>query len=206
MDIIRLTEDNLYEAAGEAARVLKRGGIVLFPTDTLYGLAVDARNRVAIDRLKRVKARETRKPISVIVPHHAALEEHVHLNERGRMLAEAHLPGALTLVVPAKGTISEDLTLNGALGVRIPNDRFALALAEAFGGPYTATSANMSGVPTASEVHQILDQLRHAIAHIDLAIDAGPRDGGTPSTVVAIVGDDAYVLREGAIRKEDLGL
>ena len=204
MEILRLTEDTLRKAAERAAAVLKKGGVVLFPTDTLYGLAVDATNKNAIAQLKRLKARETKKPISVVVPHHDALEEYAHMNELSRALARKHLPGPLTLVLPAQGKVHDDILLNGKLGLRIPNDPFSLALAEALGVPYTATSANMSGLPTPPLVHDILVQFGQSVRHIDLVIDAGPRDSKHPSTVVSVVGDEMCVLREGVLSKEDL--
>ncbi len=206
MEIIRLTEENLYEAAERAADVLRRGGVVLYPTDTLYGLGVDARNKGAIAQLKQLKARETRKPISVVVPHHGALEEYAQMNELSRVLANKHLPGALTLVLPASGAIAEDILLNGALGLRIPDDAFSLMLARQFNAPYTATSANMSGLPTPPTVEEILAQFGRSIEHIDLVVDAGPRDSGRPSTVVSVNGNQVFVLREGAIPKEKLWL
>jgi L-threonylcarbamoyladenylate synthase len=205
MEIIRLTEEGLESAVSRAVSVLKRGGVVLFPTDTLYGLAVDALNTSAIATLKRLKARHTKKPISVVVPHHTALEEYAHVNELARSLAERHLPGALTLVLPASGKVPDDILLNGTLGLRMPNDPFSLALAEALGTPYTATSANMSGLPTPPGVEEILSQFGPQVRHIDLVIDAGPRVSGQPSTVVAIVDDQVYVLREGAIGRDQLG-
>lgn len=206
MELIQLTKETLTDAAKRAAQVLRKGGIVLFPTDTLYGLAADARNLPAIERLKRIKARHTKKPIHVVVRDHSALEEYVEMNDRARALAEAHLPGALTLVLPGLGNIPDEILLNGTLGVRIPNDPFTRALAEEFGFPYTATSANMTGLPTPGSVGAILEQLGRTASHIDLVIDDGLRESNAPSTVVAIVGDQAYVLREGAISKQELGI
>lgn len=206
MEILRLAQTTITEAAQKAAGVLRKGGVVLYPTDTLYGLAVDALNRNAIATLKQLKARETKKPIAVVVPHHDALEEYAYMTDAARLLAERHLPGALTIVLPGSGRMPEDILLNGALGMRIPNDPFALALAEHFGTPYTATSANMSGLPTPPTVEDILAQFGPGICHIDLVIDAGPRDSRQASTVVSVVGDRVYVLREGAISKGDLGL
>lgn len=204
MEILRLTDCDLATAAQKAASVLMRGGVVLYPTDTLYGLAVDARNPAAIRLLKGLKARETRKPISVVVPHHDALEEYALMTDVARELARRHLPGALTIVLPGGSGISSDILLNGALGIRIPDDPFVRALSEVFGAPYTATSANMSGLPTPPTVEEILTQFGPQMRHIDLVIDAGPRAGGVPSTVVAIVDDRVHVLREGAISREAL--
>ncbi|HYE23372.1 MAG TPA: L-threonylcarbamoyladenylate synthase [Candidatus Paceibacterota bacterium] len=206
MEIFRLTEETLDEAAQKAASVLSGGGVVLYPTDTLYGLAVDALNKEAIQRLKTLKARETKKPIAVVVPHHDALEEYAQLNDTARALARRHLPGALTIVLPGSGKLPEDILLNGTLGIRIPNDPFSLALAHLIGTPYTATSANMSGLPTPPTVGDILVQFGPNIRHIDLVVDAGPRGDSKASTVVSIVGDQVYILREGAIPREELGL
>jgi len=203
MEILRVSEDTLYQVAERAAAVLRRGGVVLFPTDTLYGLAVDATNHSAIARLKQLKARETRKPISVVVEHHEALEEYAHLNDRAREIAKQYMPGPLTLVVPASGKIPHEILLNGTVGLRIPDDAFSLALAKAFGTPYTATSANMTGLPTPATVSDILRQFGPQMQHIDLAIDAGPRSD-PPSTVLALVGERSFVLRKGAIEHGEI--
>lgn len=206
MEVLRLSAVPLEEAVQRATQTLQGGGVVLYPTDTLYGLAVDALNPAAISCLKRLKARETRKPISVVVPSVEALEEYAHMCETSRALAARHLPGALTLVLPATGKVHHDILLNGALGLRVPDNTFSLMLARAFGKPFTATSANMSGLPTMAEVDEILAQLGAAMQHVDLVIDAGPRDGGTPSTVVTVIEGNVHVLRQGAIPKEALGL
>lgn len=206
MEILRLEPDTLYKVAEKAAKVLEKGGIVLFPTDTLYGLAADVKNPSAIERLKKIKARHTRKPISVIVPDHETLERYGVLSERARALANKYLPGALTLVVPVSGHPPEEIHLNGTLGFRIPNDPFALILARLFGSPYTATSANVSGVPTPPSVEAVIAHLGPSARYIDLVVDDGPREGGVPSTVVAIVGEEAYMLREGVLSKADLGI
>ncbi len=206
MEIIRLDDTNVEAAAARAAAVLRAGGIVLYPTDTLYGLGVDAVNRPALERLRALKGREKKKPISVIVAAPEKMDEHVHAHAEARALAEKHFPGALTLVLAAKDTIPTEIQLNGAVGIRIPNDPFALALARAFGKPFTATSANKAGQQTPAAVLDILAQLAPLGHHVDLVIDAGERAGGRPSTVVLYTGDTPYVLREGAISREELGL
>ncbi len=199
MEILRLSEVGVEEAARKASRVLKKGGLVLFPTDTLYGIAADATNPKALALLRELKGREKKKPISVIVPDIASIERYAITNEASRLLAERFLPGALTLVLSAKNTIPEELLLNEAIGIRIPDDPFCLALARAFGKPYTATSANKSGRETPSTVREVLMQFGHEVNDIALAIDDGDRNGRKPSTVVTTVDGVPYVLREGAI-------
>lgn len=206
MKILRLSDTNLEQAAQEAALVLQKGGLVLFPTDTLYGLAVNALDTEALARLRDVKGRERRKPISIIVPDIASIDVHASLHPKARVLADKHLPGALTLVLPAASHIPDEVALNGSIGVRVPDDAFALAFARAAGVPITATSANKSGYQPPATVDGVISQLRHSSLHIDLVIDAGERSGGVPSTVVTFIDEIPYVLREGALSRATLGI
>lgn len=205
MEIIRIEGDPV-PAARRAAEVLAKGGIVIYPTDTLYGIAVDALNRRAIERLRFLKGRERRKPISIVVRDVKSLSDHAQVSEEARQLAEQHLPGPLTLVLPAEPHIPEELTLNGQIGVRIPRDSFVEALAYRFRNPFTATSANPAGIPTPGKLDEVLVQFRDKLIEIDLVIDDGDRPGGVPSTVVAYQEGTLRVLREGALTREDLGL
>jgi len=206
MEILRLSEVGIEHAAQKAAQVLKKGGLVLFPTDTIYGLAADATNPKALAKLRELKGREKKKPISVIVPDVASIETYAVLNDVSRSLAERFLPGALTLVMHATKNIPEELQLNGAIGIRIPNDPFCIALARIFGKPYTATSANKSGRETPVSVREVLTQFGHEVNTIALAIDDGDRNSKKPSTVVTTVDGVPYVLREGVLSREELGL
>ncbi len=204
METICLTGSSIDSAAKKAAQVLKNGGIVLFPTDTLYGLAVDVTNPKALQRLRDLKGREKKKPISVIVSGVDGISAYAQMNDAARVLAERFLPGALTLVLPATSKIPQEVTLNGSIGIRVPNDAFCLALARAFGKPYTATSANKSGRETPATIREVMLQFGHSVNEIALAIDDGDRKGRTGSTVVTMVDGVPYVLREGAITKEML--
>lgn len=205
MEILRLDETGAEAAALKAASVLRKGGLVLFPTDTLYGLAADATNPEALARLRELKGREKKKPISVIVPDIEAIGAYAVMNEVSRCLADRFLPGALTLVMRATEKMPRELQLNGAIGIRIPDDPFCIALARAFGKPYTATSANKSGRETPATIRDVLVQFGHEVNGIALAIDGGDRNGKKPSTVVTTVDGVAYVLREGALSREELG-
>lgn len=206
MDIIRLTDTNLKDAAKKAATVLKKGGIVVYPTDTVYGLGVSIANLDAIDRLRKLKGRERKRPISIIVPDVASIEKCGTLTPLAERFAQNHLPGPLTLVIPANNRMPDALTLNGAVGVRIPAEPFCLALAEAFGAPYTTTSANKAGMGTPRNVEGLMAHFGLSLGQIDLIIDGGERAGANPSTVVSCVGDVPYVLREGALSRAELGL
>jgi len=204
MQVIRLHPDTFEAAVRAAVDVLQRGGIVLYPTDTLYGLAVDAHNPEALARLRALKGRETKKPISVVAADVEDLSTYVVMNEIAQRLADKHLPGALTLVLPAHASMPKEIALVGNVGVRVPDHLFSRALARAFGRAYTATSANRSGHRTPPTVELILQGFGPAVSEIDLVIDGGALEGGTGSTVVTVRNDSVYVLREGAIAREDL--
>ncbi|HRH24081.1 MAG TPA: L-threonylcarbamoyladenylate synthase [Candidatus Paceibacterota bacterium] len=206
MEIIRLTEGNLIEAAKKAAAVLKKGGIVAYPTDTVYGLGVSITDPTAIERLRTLKGRERKKPVSLIVQDVHHIEMCGTLTPLAEKFAASHLPGALTLVIPAKKDMPETLTMNGAVGVRVPNEPFCLALAKEYGKPYTTTSANKAGMGTPRNVQGLMEHFGLSLDQIDLIIDGGDRAGGNPSTVVSCVGEIPYVLREGAVSRQELGL
>ncbi len=206
MRFIRIAEAGHEQAAEEAARVLAAGGLVLYPTDTLYGLGVVHDNPDALARLRMLKVRDPKKPISLIVHSHDALHEYAVLSEGVRALAERHLPGALTLVLPARPHVPEDFIMYGGVGLRIPDDSFTALLSQKLGKPYTATSANISGHATQEDPMSIVIAFGPRTELIDLVIDDGPRAGGVGSTVVRYTDDTPQILREGRISREELGL
>ena len=181
-----------------AVAVLRRGGVVAYPTDTLYGLAVDPRNDAAVERLFAVKGRDASSAIPLIAAD-AAMAEGVAAGGFGpveRRLASAFWPGPLTIVVPAAGGLAAALSPRGTLGVRVPSHLVARSLSAALGACITATSANLTGRPpavTADEVAATLGDL------VDFFIDAGPAPGGAPSTVVEVVEGRPLLHRVGAV-------
>ena len=196
---ISLAHTGIAEAAQIAAEILGQGGVVLYPTDTLYGLAVDAGNPEAMRKLYAIKARNPHKPVSVLVPDLAAAEELVELTDEARALARKFFPGALTIVARGKGS-------GESVGIRIPDNPFCLALARTFGKPYTATSANLAGAPDVTTVDAILAQLGEHAEGIDLVVDDGARASSVPSTVISFVHGKPELVREGAIPARELGL
>jgi L-threonylcarbamoyladenylate synthase len=205
MEIIRL-EGDPAQAARRAAEVLKAGGIVIYPTDTLYGMAVDAFNPKALARLREVKGREERKPISVVVPHLKAMDDHAEIPESARAIAEQHLPGPLTLVLPARSHVPQAIALDGHIRVRIPNHSFVDALAHRYPRPFTATSANRSGFPNVQSLSDIFAQFGMDLVEIDLVIDAGDIAEVMPSTVLRFDNGVPSIVREGKLSAEELGI
>lgn len=203
---MRLTGENAGDALAKAGKALRAGGIVLYPTDTVYGLAVDVTNPDAVKRLYALKRRAEGKPVLILVEDVASIEKYAVMNEAARSFAKRFLPGALTLVLPATDALAKGFAADGTVGIRVSGDPFCLALAREFGAPFTSTSANVAGMETRASVSEILAQFGERADMIALAIDAGKRENRQPSTVVSCVSDVPVVLREGAIPASELAL
>ncbi len=198
------------EAIAEAARVVKKGGVVAFPTDTVYGLGCDPSSDEAVGRLFKAKGREA-KPIPVLCADADVAERLVELNDTARRLAKVHWPGALTIVAPLKkkrrtGRGGERSKLSplldqgtGFLGVRVPGSEPCRELAAKAGGAITGTSANLSGRPSCRTAAEVVDSLD---GRVELVIDGGELTG-RESTVVKVSGGTVEVLREGSVRIQE---
>lgn len=183
--------------------VLKNGGILLYPTDTLYGLGVDALNVEALKRLRELKGREEGKPISIVVADMAMAREYAEVTPLAEKLAAAFLPGKLTLILNAKPDLPDELTAGtGTVGIRIPNHVICLKLARELGRPFTATSANMSGMEPEHSAEKILAQFGARAGMISRVIDSGELVESLPSTVIDARNEKPLLLREGAVSKE----
>ena len=183
-------------AIAEAVEVLRRGGVVAYPTDTLYGLAVDPRSDAAVERLFALKGRDAASAVALIAADAAQAGHAGELGVLERRLAEAFWPGPLTIVVPASPTLSSLLAPRGTLGVRVPDHAVARAIARGLGECVTATSANRSGEPAPSTAAGVVRALPDGV---DLLLDAGPARGGAPSTIVEVLGSGLTLHRAGAI-------
>lgn len=189
----------------KATEILQKGGVVIYPTDTVYGLGADAFSDSAVDRAYRIKERDAQKPMHAIFTDLEMVEQYAELNDTARKLAQKFLPGPLTLIVKKRKGIETGIGRGiETIGIRIPDNSFCIALAHAFGKPYTTTSANLAGSATASSVPEIVEQLGAKKELIDLAIDAGLPLTRAPSTVVSVVGDKAVVLRQGALLSQEI--
>ena len=184
----------------EACAALRSGGLVAFPTDTLYALGADALAPAAIERVLTVKGRHHGKPLSVLVSsvESAALLA-VPLPIGLRDLLEAFWPGPLTVVVKASARVPSVLTaLTGAVGLRMPAGAVARALLQAFGGPLIGTSANKAGGADPADARSVQKALG---GQIELVLDGGRVTLGVPSTVLDCTTEPARILREGAISR-----
>ncbi|GMV37478.1 MAG: hypothetical protein AMXMBFR61_19860 [Fimbriimonadales bacterium] len=195
--------DDVTEAAceiREAAAILRAGGIIAYVTETVYGLACDATNASACERLAELKGREENHPFPVQVYRVEPPWWTEPLPEAARLLFESFAPGPITVVVPGDPRIAPLARgRGGSVGLRVPNHPVALALLSAFGGPLACPSANKTGSPPAMRVEEIVAALGSGL---EMVLSGGPSPLGTPSTVVDVTGDSPEVLRVGAIAEE----
>lgn len=190
------------EIIQQACDVLRMGGLVAFPTDTLYALGANAMDPVAIERVFTIKGRHHGKPLSVLVDSVEAAAALGDLSDGIRALMHTFWPGPLTVVVKASPQIPSVLTATtGTVGLRMPAATVAQAFLAAFGGPIIGTSANKAGGPDPADAKTVQ---RAVGGQIDLVLDGGRVALGVPSTVIDCTQVPARVLREGAVSKANL--
>jgi len=191
------------EAVAEAVRCLKAGGLVAFPTETVYGLGADATNARAIARLYEAKGRPAFNPLIAHVRDAAAVRDLGKLDPVATRLAEVFWPGPLTLVVPRQPDcpVAELATAGLAtIALRVPAHVVARDVLAAFGGPIAAPSANRSGHVSPTTAQHVLSDLR---GRIDLLLDGGPSPVGLESTIVACIAEPK-LLRSGGVPRADI--
>ena len=202
---VLMLEGNEGVCAVHASGALRRGEIILYPTDTLYGLGADAFSDSAVDSIFEIKDRDPQKPIHCVCADLAMAEEYAEVNDAAKKLAEKFLPGALTLILKKRQGIETGIGRGmNTIGIRIPDNSFCIEVARSLAKPYTATSANLAGLETGLSISEVLTQLGSKAEKITLAIDAGTLPLRLPSTVVNVVSGNPVILREGAISKEDI--
>ena len=190
-----IKQENALEKAVE---VLQDGGIIVYPTETSYGIGADALNSEAVAKVHSTKKQPEDKPISVIVASEKQAEEIVELNEQGRRIIREFMPGPLTLICEQKDTVPENLTTNG-VAFRIPGNEFAHKLVEKFGRAITATSANIHGKPAIFSASEAAETFRDSV---DLIVDAGTLPTAKASTIYCNFNN--ILFREGSIKQEEL--
>jgi L-threonylcarbamoyladenylate synthase len=200
---VKIVQANPAAVRGGAA-ILSDGGLVAFPTETVYGLGADARHDRAVARIFEVKNRPQFNPLIVHVKDTDAVARYAELDDRAHALAERYWPGPLTLVLPRRADCGLSLLVSAGLdtiALRVPAQFTAQALLTAFDGPIAAPSANVSGAVSPTRAEDVEESLGDAV---DLIIDDGPCSIGLESTVVDLTGETLSVLRHGAVTLEML--
>jgi len=191
-------EDSEIENAVE---ILKSGGLMVYPTDTLYGLGADPFNENAVKKVFIVKNRPFDMPLSIAVADLRMLESVAVVNDAAKKLIERFLPGPLTILLTKKPSIS-DLLSSGEnlIGIRIPDHPFALRLIKNI-GPITSTSANLHSSPNPTDINRAKKDLGK---RVDIYMDCGKTRCGAPSTIVDISEEEVEIVRAGIISKEEI--
>jgi L-threonylcarbamoyladenylate synthase len=187
----------------KASDILLAGGLVVYPTESFYGLAADSTNENAIRRLFLVKQRSPGRPLLILIPSVEALDPFVaRVPPIARELMDEFWPGGLTLVFEAGQKVSPLLTAGtDKIGIRLSPHPIATALARTLGAPITGTSANISGKPACKDAGEVLGAFKE---WVDLILDGGATPGEIGSTVLDITVDPPKILREGMVQKKDL--
>ena len=206
MKVLKVNPDNLEkEVIKEIVEVIKKGGIIVYPTDTVYGLGVNALDRKAVKRVFEIKGRDFKKPVSIIVRDVEMAKKVASFGREIEKILEKILPGPITVILYKKKILSDILTGGSKkIGLRIPDCKFTKVLMEKLDFPITATSANVSGKPASGDIEEIRSSFAKASEDKpDLFLDVG-RLSGQASTVIDLTGAKPKILRTGPVTKEEL--
>lgn len=186
----------------EAARLIKAGGLVIYPTETVYGLGADPFNRIAVLKIFGAKRRSFDKPLPVAVSSLEEADKLAFVNEPARKIAGAFLPGPVTMILKKKARLPKELTAaSDKIGIRIPDHPIALRLIE-LAGPITSTSANISGKPAPTTSYDAKRQMGN---RVNFVLDGGRCKIKEPSTVIDLTEPkEPKILRAGTISEEDI--
>jgi tRNA threonylcarbamoyl adenosine modification protein (Sua5/YciO/YrdC/YwlC family) len=184
-----------------AVDILRGGGIVAYPTDTTYALAVDALNPNAVQKLAELKNRDSNKPISISLGNIEDLKKYSYLSEMADQIVYNFLPGPLTIILPSSFPFPGPIVNHDKMvGFRVPNNKLCLDLVAAFGNPITATSANPRGSNEAVSISDFNLFSDSFTSHIDCVLKGTEESFGVASTVIQVCGGECKVIREGALQ------
>ena len=191
------------DVIGSAAAIISRGGVIAYPTETIYGLGADATNEQAIRKIFEIKGRNFSNPVSLIIGRREDVHPLVRaIPKTAQKLMDAFWPGPLTIVFEAAGCVSPLLTAKtGKIGIRLSGQDGARQIALAAGKPLTATSANLSGLPECATADEVIAQLGD---RLDAVVDLGNTSGTAGSTIIDTTTEQPVILRAGVISREEI--
>jgi L-threonylcarbamoyladenylate synthase len=198
MSVLKATEDNIQRAS----KVVKNGGIIIYPTDTVYGLGCSPFNAEAVKRIFKTKGERKDKPLPILSSDKENVQKIAYLNEKARKIAQRFWPGALMLVVKKKPSLPDIVTCGSdSVGVRIPKHAVAIRLISLCDGLLVGTSANKTGEKPPKTATEAAKQLGE---QVDLILDGGPSPLGEESSVVDLTAQRPRMLRRGPIKLEEI--
>lgn len=201
MEILKLKKSNEKQVIKRTAQVLKRGGVVVYPTDTVYGIGCDATKHKSVNKIFKIKKRLAGQALPMICPSVAMAKKYVKFSSTAQKLAKKHWPGALTMILPIKSGLkfAKGVIRQGYVGIRVPRNKFSISLSKKIKKPIVSTSANISGQAAIHDIKKIIKIFSKSKTKPDLIISAGNLKKRKPSTVVKI-NHEIKVLRPGKIK------
>lgn len=189
----------------QTSQLLRSGGAVIFPTDTLYALGVDATNKAALRLLFKIKNRPSTKPIPIFVKDLDMLRRYAYIEYGKEKILEKLWPGAVTVVLNKRPSLPQELTGEyNTVGVRIPAHEVPMRLVKSLGLPITATSANISGEGHSARIRDIIGQFGKQDIRPNIVLDAGDIPESKPSTVLDFTHEEPEILRAGPVTNDQL--
>ncbi|MFT4718127.1 MAG: L-threonylcarbamoyladenylate synthase [Rickettsiales bacterium] len=193
-----LNEDN-SDSVNLAVQLLKSNGLVIFPTDTIYGIAADANSDLAIQKIYNLKKRSNKKPIAIFLKNIIEIEKNFILNDLEREIIQKYIPGAITIILKPKNNNKFSKLLNqnnDSVAVRIPNHKFCLKLLNEFNGPIAISSSNVSGQKEINNINLLEKQFNN---DVDLMIEGELGKKQIASTIIKIENNEVKILRQGLL-------
>ena len=192
-----------YEELKIPAKIIKEGGIVIFPTETVYGIGSNGLNKEAIKKLYEVKQRPLNKPISLLVSNIEMVNQVAkNISKLEYKIMQNFFPGPLTIILEKKDIVPDILTANtNTIGIRMPSGEIARKLIEYAGIPIATPSANISGKPSGTNIKDIQKDFE---GKVDYFIDNGESKLGIPSTIIRVINNEVHILRQGSISMEQI--
>lgn len=208
MKILKVNPENLREsreAVEEAVGIIRHGGTVIFPTDTVYGLGCDATNEEAVKRVFKIKKRANNKPVPVVISDLEIAKKLAYFNSKTEEMLLAIWPGPITVLLEKKQVLPEIVTAGQAtIGLRIPDYKITHFLAAKCGVPLVATSANISDQPESNKIEAVLEQFINEPYKPDLVLNAGDLKCSEPSTILDLSKGKPTIVRVGPVSKKKL--
>lgn len=191
------------EDINEAALMIKQGKLVVFPTETVYGIGTNGLNEKAVENLYNVKKRPLNKPINLLISNIKMVDDIAeNVSELEYKIMKKFFPGPLTIILNKKSLVPDIVTANGkTVGVRMPANEIALKLIEKAGVPIATPSANISTKPSGTNIEMIKNDFEE---NVDCYIDGGESKLGVPSTIVRVMNNKIVILRQGSITQDEL--
>ena len=204
MKILKINNENYQPAIKEAVKLLKQGGVLVYPTETSYGLGGDATKRSSLKKIFKIKKRKPNKAVTVLVADFTMAKKYGKFDKRSWKLAKKYWPGPLTLVLAVRNqrqkVFLDPVGNNKTLGMRISPQPLATQLVKELKRPLVTTSANLSGQPAAYSTREIIGYFKNKKFQPDLILDAGRLPKTRPSTVIKIENKKIKILRPGPLK------